>query len=128
MMPTLDTTADEDSSPPASLRSIRSSLHSEHQYWLVRAIRNVLATSVAETTFAQIVDGLPISDVERDKYGCHSVSFAHPLHKRHKKLCPGALDKLRELNDTFKLESLEFPAEVRPRFSYIILQNQLYNP
>jgi hypothetical protein len=115
MESTSDTSADvevvERCSPTSNLRSIASLDHVHHQR-LAQALRNVLSTPIAESTFAQIVDGLPLSEIERDKFDRSSVSHYHPLHEKHTELCPGTLSKLRELNSKFKLESLNFGAEV----------------
>jgi hypothetical protein len=59
-----------------SLRSI-SCLDEVHQSSLLHAVRNVLSTSLAETTLAQIVDGVPTADVERYKYQKSSISLGN---------------------------------------------------
>ncbi|KAK4040826.1 hypothetical protein C8A01DRAFT_45936 [Parachaetomium inaequale] len=41
-------------------------LKAPHREILIRAIANVLSTPIAKQTYAQIVDGLPLSDVARD--------------------------------------------------------------
>ena len=44
-------------------------LDGPHQQAVRLAISNILNTEIAETTYAQIVDGLPLIDVVRDVYG-----------------------------------------------------------
>ncbi|KAI1498342.1 hypothetical protein F5X99DRAFT_431797 [Biscogniauxia marginata] len=67
-----------------------------HRDILNRAIRNVLSTDISEITLAQIVDGLPLSEVERDTYtGYGYLSGDHPLSQKHKQLCPGLLHEYR---------------------------------
>ena len=41
----------------------------QHRDILLRAIFNVFFTEIAESAYAQIVDGLPLSGVERDSDG-----------------------------------------------------------
>ena len=50
-----------------------------HRDTLDRAIRNVLPTDISEITLAQIVDGLPLSEVERDTYTGHGYSLGITL-------------------------------------------------
>jgi hypothetical protein len=79
---------------------------------LVRAITRILSTDIAEETYAQIIDGLPISDVAFDR----RVQFHkhHPiLHQAHEELCPGMLDKAREFRDGFRPDILTFDSQVR---------------
>jgi hypothetical protein len=65
---------------------------------LLSVIEGVLATELAETTYAQIIDGLPIGDVAYDTrvppYPGYVISYAH------EELCPGMLDKAREFRDS----------------------------
>lgn len=76
------------------------SLQGVHQEILIRAIANVLSSPIAEVTFAQIFDGLILSDVAMDTFkGC--VCSEHPLLDEHKALCPGVFDKARELHQSF---------------------------
>lgn len=87
-------------------------LGNEHRRLLARAVDNVLSTDIAEVTYSQIVDGLPISDVEEDQYS-GSVSDLHPIHTMHKELCVGAIDIARRFRDTFVLNTLQFNSRVR---------------
>ncbi len=83
----------------------------EHRRLLAGAIVRVLATELAETTYAQILDGLPTGDVAYEAriepYG------AHPIDHAHNELCPGMLDKAREFRDAFQPEILAFDSHVR---------------
>ena len=40
-----------------------ASLEEQHRDIFVRAVSNVLSTEIAELTYAQIIDGLPLSSV-----------------------------------------------------------------
>lgn len=77
-----------------------------------RAVTNVLSTDLAVETFAQIIDGLPIADVAWDSRR-PSVSGNHPLDE-HEELCPGTMDKARELRDGWDPALLKFDPKVRP--------------
>jgi hypothetical protein len=81
---------------------------------LIRAIDNVLATDEAILTYAQIIDGLPTADVSYDRRvtGIHGN---HPIDE-HEELCPGALDKARELCPQWDPAMLAFS----PRVSWSI--------
>ncbi|KAH7158516.1 hypothetical protein DER46DRAFT_360147 [Fusarium sp. MPI-SDFR-AT-0072] len=63
-------------------------LEGYHYDSLSLALRNVLNTDIALTTYAQIIDGLPIADVVWDRYsGIYDSS--HPINI-HKRLCEEA--------------------------------------
>lgn len=85
-------------------------LDGDHRSLLVRAIMKILATEIAETTYAQIIDGLPIADVVDD---CQDPPYGeHPIYQAHPELCPGILDKAREFRAEFRPEALTFNARV----------------
>jgi hypothetical protein len=86
-------------------------LDGEHRQLLVRAITRVLSTPLAEITYAQIIDGLPIADVA---YESRDQPYdGHPMEHAHEELCPGMLEKAREFRDGFQPEILTFNSEVR---------------
>ncbi|KAM0247820.1 hypothetical protein ACHAP5_003830 [Fusarium lateritium] len=84
-------------------------LEGAHYAILASALRNVLGTEIALLTFAQIVDGLPTSDVAWDQYG----SKHHPNHpvNSHKTLCDGALEKAKEFRANFTLGEVKVDIE-----------------
>jgi hypothetical protein len=85
-------------------------LDGEHRQLLVRAIERVLTTELAETTYAQIIDGLPIGDVA---YDTRTPPYkGHPISHAHEELCPGMLDKAREFRAQIQPEVLQFDAQV----------------
>jgi hypothetical protein len=90
-----------------------SDFDGEHRQLLVRAITRVLSTTLAEMTYAQIIDGLPIGDIAYDSreqpYG------AHPIDDAHEELCPNMLDKAREFLAEFQPEILTFNSQARRR-------------
>jgi hypothetical protein len=87
-----------------------------HRQILDRAIRNVLSTELAQFTYAQIIDGLPIADVAWDRR-LHSIMGEHIIDD-HETLCPGALEKAQEYYQEWDPSSLKFDPEVSrpPRF------------
>lgn len=85
-------------------------LDGEHRRLLVQAVERILCTEIAEVTYAQIIDGLPIADVA---YDTRSPPYgAHPLDERHEELCPGMLEKAREFRAGFQPDILTFKAKV----------------
>ena len=68
--------------------TINSALGGDHLAIFSRAVMNTLQTEIAEETLAQIIDGLPIASVVLDTAG-DTLPNGHPVHKTHKKLCPG---------------------------------------
>ena len=81
-------------------------LDEEHRRVLIRAINNVLSTEEAILTYAQIIDGLPTADVAWDRR-IPGLYGEHPLEE-HEELCPGALDKAREVCPQWTIEMLSF--------------------
>lgn len=87
-----------------------------HRQILDRAIRNVLSTELAQFTYAQIIDGLPIADVAWDRR-LPGIMGEHIIDD-HETLCPGALEKAQEYYQEWDPSSLKFDPEVSrpPRF------------
>lgn len=86
-------------------------LDGAHRELLTRGILRVLATDIAEETYAQIIDGLPLLDVLCDSEG-GLLHRDHPIHDVHDELCPGMLEKTREFRDNFTPETLRFDSRV----------------
>ncbi|KAK0668876.1 hypothetical protein QBC41DRAFT_320805 [Cercophora samala] len=78
-----------------------------HYALFIHAMKNVLSTEMAQFTYAQIVDGLPIKDVAWDRR-IPAVHGIHPI-EHHPELCPGALDFAREYKDVLDFDLLSFP-------------------
>ena len=93
-------------------------LDEDHCRIFVRAIKRVLATDVAEITYAQVIDGLPLARVLRDCSDFFPIP-EHPIYTIHKELCPGILEKTRKFRSDFNPHSLEFDSIVSrtPRLS-----------
>lgn len=85
-------------------------LDTGHRDAFSRAIRAILATDLAETTMAQLVDGLPKADVAWEARG-NLLTKAHPLAD-HEQLCSGVLEKTQALRNGFGPEMLSFDSQV----------------
>lgn len=87
-------------------------LDGNHRQALERAIRNVLSTRLAGSTYAQILDGLPIVESLTESY--LFLQQDHPvLANNHTEICPAFLEKAYELRASFDLSVLRFDAGVR---------------
>ena len=95
----------------ATKQTIGTSVGGEHLAIFSRAVLNSLETGLAEETFAQIIDGVPIARVVRDTRA-DTLPKGHPVHEKHKELCPGALEKAREFRQRFDPGTLQFDAAV----------------
>lgn len=80
----------------------------DHLQPLRRALTNCLATSVAEYTYAQILDGQPTFPVYAAD---HYWEKDWPIVE-HKEICPGYLDEAKALRSDFDVLSLNFEAQV----------------
>lgn len=87
-------------------------LSQEHRDIFTRALFNVLFTPAAETTFAQIIDGAPLSQSVVDT-GNGVYPPTHPIYDQHIKLCSGVLEQARRSFNNFDLNELKFNARVR---------------
>jgi hypothetical protein len=88
-------------------------LTGQHRDIFTRAVENVLSTEIAQITYAQIADGLPLSSVEKDTYAFGALTYDHPLHMNHIDLCPAALEKTRQLYADFNPHTLCMDRKVR---------------
>lgn len=85
-------------------------LDGPHQEAVRLAISNILNTEIAEATYAQIVDGLPLVNVVRDVYG-DLLLDDHPVCA-HAELGAGILDTTRNFRASFDLGTLRFESTV----------------
>jgi hypothetical protein len=98
--------------PPEKLETstAEQALDEDHLAAYLRAITNVLSTDLAEATFAQLVDGLPLYDVV-SKLAHYELERDEPAYK-HRTLCPGVLEKTRAFRAAFEPERLDIRADV----------------
>lgn len=80
-----------------------------------RAVANVLSSPIAEVTYAQIIDGLPLSNVALDTYE-GTLCPGHPLLNKHTELCPGVLERVRKLRTDFDASVLRVDSRVSKPF------------
>lgn len=86
-----------------------TSLDAEHQASFKHAMANLLSTPIAEFTYAQIVDGMPISNIYKEDHGfCEGFPVLN-----HEDLCPGIMNKTRAFRSQFDIDSIEFKPKVR---------------
>lgn len=97
-------------------------LDAKHQSAFATAMSNLLSTEIAEQTFAQIVDGLPLKDVA---FGMriHEYTRKDPVSS-HVELCPGVLERTRMLRDAFDPRTLKMRADVG--ITECIIANETY--
>ncbi|KAK3374577.1 hypothetical protein B0H63DRAFT_496063 [Podospora didyma] len=87
-------------------RILLDKLNADRRATLIRAITNVLSTELAMFIYAQIIDGLPTEEVAWDQ-SMPGITGEHPIDD-HEELCPGAMDKARELCQTWDPAMLMF--------------------
>lgn len=96
--------------PPPTPSGPLSFLDEEHQRTFRRALLNILSTDLAESTYAQIIDGLPTTKSLR--YSWSSVKD-HPVHVLdHSEVCDGSLEKARSLRSNIDLSLFRFEDKV----------------
>jgi hypothetical protein len=83
-----------------------------HRELLIRAVANVISSPIAKQTYAQIVDGLPLSEVADDGFDGRSC-IDHPLYAEHTQFCPGVVEEAETLCSRFDANALLMPSQVR---------------
>ncbi|KAL1868299.1 hypothetical protein Daus18300_006023 [Diaporthe australafricana] len=92
----------EPHAPSADVRFRKASISNLDEPYrdaVATAISRVLSTEIAETTYAQIVDGLPLPEVLQDVYG-DLICPDHPIHQ-HTQLKDGTPDTISRFRDDF---------------------------
>lgn len=82
-------------------------LGAEHLRPLHKAFSNILSTPVAESTYAQIIDGMPLSNVYKRN---HWYSKNFPV-ETHNDLCAGCLEKAKAFRSDIDFTLLQFEAK-----------------
>ncbi|KAF5685797.1 hypothetical protein FCIRC_3286 [Fusarium circinatum] len=96
----------------AGLRQLTiHTLDQTHQDTVTSAIARFLATDIAEITYAQIIDGLPLGEVAFESRG-GMPHQDHPINHCHDKLCAGILDKTRQFLKAFSPKLLQFDSRL----------------
>ncbi|KAJ4310291.1 hypothetical protein N0V84_011043 [Fusarium piperis] len=100
-------------------------LEQHHQTTFRRALSNLLATEVAEFTYAQIIDGLPTVESQNESY---PILAGHPVYELdHRELCEGSLDKAREFRARFNPSDLLFKEQAISAFGKATLGSKEFN-
>lgn len=86
-------------------------LGSHHRDTFSRALSRVLCTPAAELAFAEIIDGAPLSQTANEVRNW-ILPVDHPVRSQHLELCPGVLDKTRDIRTTFDMQVLKFDFQV----------------
>ncbi|KAG6358643.1 hypothetical protein INS49_012161 [Diaporthe citri] len=92
-------------------------LDPNHQNVFATAMSNLLSTEIAERTFAQIIDGLPLKDVAFSMR-THEYTRYDPVFS-HVELCPGVLERTRMLRDAFDPKAMELRTDVLQRYQEV---------
>ncbi|KAG8161472.1 hypothetical protein KVR01_008459 [Diaporthe batatas] len=102
--------------PPERLETTTAAqaLDEDHLAAYSRAMKNVLSTELAETTFAQLVDGLPLYSVVSNLVH-YELEKTEPAYN-HRTLCPGVLEKTRAFHSAFEPDKLDIRADVLHRY------------
>lgn len=82
-------------------------LDAEHLQPFRQALSNALSTPVAESTYAQIIDGMPLSAVYEHN---HWYLKNFPVES-HDVLCAGSLEKAISFRSNFDFSLLQFEAK-----------------
>ncbi|KAK4041494.1 hypothetical protein C8A01DRAFT_14737 [Parachaetomium inaequale] len=82
----------------------------DHYHPLIRALSNVLSTDLAQVTYAQLIDGLPMVGTAWDMRA-YLLFKEHPL-VTHDKLCEGAMERAQVFCGTFDPVMLQFDSLV----------------
>jgi hypothetical protein len=89
-------------------------LDAEHVNVFRNALERILSADIAETTFSEIIDGLPTRStwLQFDIW-----NEEHPVNVRgHDAICDGAREKARRFRDEFDVYILSFPSTVCASF------------
>lgn len=112
--------------PPESIETSKAghTLDKGHLAVFERAVTNILSIDLAQLTFTQLVDGLPLWDVvfALDHYG---LVEDEPVYK-HRELCPGALDKTKAFREAFDPAMMEIRTDVSHSYLKITSHHPRY--
>ncbi|KAG6362231.1 hypothetical protein INS49_010461 [Diaporthe citri] len=101
-------------------------LDKDHQKAFTAALSNILRTKVAETTLAQIVDGLPLKNVAFSLRG-HRYTSDDPVAE-HTELCPDAIEKTRAFREEFDPALMTVRTDVLERYEAVLVGSRASRP
>ncbi|KAK4444017.1 hypothetical protein QBC34DRAFT_488060 [Podospora aff. communis PSN243] len=122
---------DDDIPSPATVfepkeMSNLDSLDDEHASIFRAALTRLLGTELAEHTFAEIVDGLP-TKASFSAFHRYFNTTNHPVFALdHTELCPGVIEKTRQIRDEFDPMSLTFKTELLSAFQRALPSTQRF--
>lgn len=85
-------------------------LDEAHQAVFSTAVTNILSTQIGVSTFAQIIDGLPLKESAFGNRG-HGNTIYDPVYK-HEVLCPGAMERATQFRASFDPREMEMEVQV----------------
>ncbi|KAK7720728.1 hypothetical protein SLS63_009722 [Diaporthe eres] len=114
--------------PPKHIDKCRvdSVLDNDHQKVFTTALSNILRTKVAETTLAQIVDGLPLEHIAFSLRG-HRYTSDDPV-ATHIELCPGSIEKSRAFRERFDPVLMTVRTDVLERYQAVPVGSRASQP
>lgn len=99
-------------------KTTTNSLSELHREAVSRAISNIFLTDIAESTYSQIVDGLPLANKVNDVWGGSLLWEDHPVFT-HIALRDGVQNMVKSFRTDFDPQILEFDASVSPLLSVL---------
>ncbi|KAI7783815.1 hypothetical protein LA080_011288 [Diaporthe eres] len=114
--------------PPKHIDKCRvdSVLDKDHQKVFTAALSNILQTELAETTLAQIVDGLPLEHVAFSLRG-HRYTSDDPVATLTE-LCPGAIEKTKAFREGFDPALMTVRTDVLERYQGVPVDSRASQP
>ncbi len=108
------TAVDPDTAVTGQSKSLSIGILDEtHRNPITTAIANILSTKLAKITYAQIIDGLPLSIVYEEAYADPLIDPKHPAYN-HEDFCSGVVEDMEALSAGFVPDDLTFDAKVSP--------------
>ena len=95
-------------------------LDEEHMATFRNALEKLLLTEVSESTYAEIVDGLPTLDSWNVFHFWVSKPENPIKYLEHKELCAGSREKAKRLRAEFDIYILRYPTEACLRSSLLL--------
>lgn len=93
-------------------------LDEEHMTTFRNALEKVLLTEVSESTYAEILDGLPTLDSWNEFH--YWVPGINPVVElEHKELCGGSRERAKKLRAEFDIYTLRFPTQVCSSITFV---------
>lgn len=93
-------------------------LDEEHMTMFRNALERVLLNEVSESTYAEILDGLPTLNSWNEFH--YWVTGLNPVVElEHKELCDGSRERAKKLRAEFDIYTLRFPTQVCSSITFV---------